>query len=88
MRKQCLKRKAKNNVKCARTHLFAASTLLALARNSSATIIDSGENVLGLMKEKPSWATPFNIENPHHVLETDVNATNASTLSEAALHNL
>ena len=40
------------------------------------------------MREEPSWASPFNIENPHNVLETDVNATDASTLSKAALHNL
>ena len=88
MKRQCLKRKAKNNVKHTRTHLFAASTLFALAKSSFATIIDSGENALGLMKDEPSWATPFNIENPHHVLETDINATNTSTLSRAALHNL
>ena len=46
-RRQCLMRKAKSNVKHTRTHLFAASTLLALVRNSSATIIDSGRMFWG-----------------------------------------
>ena len=61
MRRQRLMRKAKSNVKHKRTHLLAASTLLTLARNSSATIIDPGENILGRVREEPSWAAPFNL---------------------------
>ena len=80
--------KAKGKLSTLKVHLFASSALLALAHSNGNPIIDSGENVLGLATYNLTFATPFNDENPYHILETEIPDTCNTTLSKAALQNM
>ena len=82
------KNKAKTNLSSLKSHLITTTGLLALAKASGLPIIDSGENVLGLARETPSFADPFNPLDPYHVLETEIPDVDVTQLSTKAVHNM
>ena len=71
-----------------KTHLITTTALLSLAKASGCNIIDSGENVFGFANTCSSFADPFDLNNPHHVLETEVVDVNTNQLTTSTLHNL
>ena len=82
------KHRAKGKMSTLKTHLITTTALLSLAKASGCNIIDSGENVFGFANTCSSFADPFDLNNPHHVLETEVVDVNTNQLTTSALHNL
>ena len=85
-----LSRRAKNKAEgsLAKIHLLTTTSLLALAQTSGIIIIDSGENVIGLVTKAPPFSDPFNLNDPCHILETEIKDVDTTTLSKKALHNI